>query len=226
MDTSLQVISRNIPFLLDAAVYTATVSGAGMIMGLVLGMVLCIAKVSGTATLQRTAGLYISLFRGIPLLVQILALFYLLPHIGMDLPALACAILSVGLCAAAYNAEILRSAVQSIPHGQVEAAYATGMTRITLWRRILLPQAVRIGLPSLVNELVLLIKASSLASVIGIAELTRTAQNIAGQTYRHFEIYVTAGALYMLLSLIVATAGRLAEKRLLIPYTGRGSRGR
>lgn len=225
MDTPLQVIGRNLPYLLEAAGYTALVSGIGMIIGLAIGIVICIAKLSGTGILRRLASLYISVFRGVPLLVQILAFFYILPHVGLDLPALTCAVLSVGLCAAAYNAEILRGAIQAIPHGQLEAAYATGMTPPTVWRRILFPQALRISLPSLVNELVLLVKASSLASVIGIAELTRTAQNIAGQTFRYFEIYATAGVLYLALSLSLAMAGRAAEKWLLVPYTGQKRHG-
>ena len=152
----------------------------------------------------------------IPLLVQLLMFFYMLPHIGIDLPAIGAAIAATGMCSAAYTAEILRGALQAIPRGQSEAAEALGIPPLALWRRILVPQAIRIGLPSLVNELILLVKVSSLASVVGIAELTRVAQNITGETYRPLEIYVTAAAIYFVINFTLSRIGRLAERRLQI----------
>ena len=111
---------------------------------------------------------------------------------------------------------VLRGALQAIPRGQSEAAEALGIPPLALWRRILVPQAIRIGLPSLVNELILLVKVSSLASVVGIAELTRVAQNITGETYRPLEIYVTAAAIYFVINFTLSRIGRLAERRLQI----------
>jgi polar amino acid transport system permease protein len=147
-------------------------------------------------------------------LVQLLIFLYMLPHVGLDLPAIAAAILSVGMCSAAYTAEILRGAFQTIPAGQTEAANALGIAPISLWRRILVPQALRLGMPSLINELILLVKVSSLASVVGIGELTRVAQNITGQTYRPLEIYIAAAAIYFVINAIISQLGRLAERRM------------
>ena len=214
MNFSFDTILHNLPYLLGAAKWTILISLAGMAISIVLGVFICAARISKNNLLSRGAAVYISFFRGVPLLVQLLMFFYMLPHIGLDLPAILAAILSVGLCSAAYTAEILRGALQTIPTGQTEAAHALGMPPLSLWRRILVPQALRLGMPSLINELILLVKVSSLASVVGIGELTRVAQNITGQTYRPLEIYLAAAALYFVINFAIAQLGRLAERRL------------
>lgn len=214
MDFSFEVISRNLPYLLAAAPWTILISVLGMVVGLVLGIFVCAARLSRHWWLRSAAALYISFFRGVPLLVQLLAFFYLLPYAGLNLPATVAAFLSIGMCSAAYDAEILRGSLQAIPRGQREAADALGIPSFALWRRILVPQALRIGLPSHVNELILLVKVSSLASVVGIAELTRVAQNITGQTYRPLEIYLTAAVIYFVINALIAWGGRLVERKL------------
>ena len=214
MDFSFQTIAHNLPFLIAASRWTVLISFAGMLVGLGLGILVCAARISPYRFLSSLAVLYISFFRGVPLLVQLLAFFYILPYIGIDLPATVAAFLSIGMCSAAYNAEILRGSLQAIPIGQKEAADALGIAPFSLWRRILVPQALRIGLPSHVNELILLVKVSSLASVVGIGELTRVAQNITGQTYRPLEIYLATACIYLAINAIVAYFGRLAERRL------------
>ena len=216
MNFSYQTIFHNLPYLIAAAKWTLLISGAGMAISILLGIFICAARISNKPWLKRTAALYISYFRGVPLLVQLLIFYYMLPSIGLNLPAIAAAILAVGMCSAAYTAEILRGALQTIPPGQTEAAYALGLTPVWLWVLILVPQALRLGMPSLVNELILLVKVSSLASVVGIAELTRVAQNITGATYRPLEIYITAALIYFVINLVISLLGRLAERRLQI----------
>ncbi len=216
MDFSFQVISHNLPYLISAAKWTIVISLIGMLIGLVLGVIICAARISNKTWLRRGAGCYISFFRGVPLLVQLLMFFYMLPFIGLNLPAVAAAFVSMGMCSAAYIAEIIRGSLQAIPRGQAEAAHALGIAPLALWRRILLPQALRIGLPSLVNELILLVKVSSLASVVGIGEVTRIAQNITGQTYRPLEIYLAAAVIYLVINTVLAIAGRAGERRLSI----------
>lgn len=214
MDFSFDVILHNLPYLVAAARWTLVISVAGMAISIGLGILLCAARISRNPFISRAAALYISFFRGVPLLVQLLIFYYMLPHIGLDMPAIMAAILATGMCSAAYTAEILRGALQAIPAGQSEAAHALGIPTLSLWRRILVPQALRIGMPSLINELILLVKVSSLASVVGIGELTRIAQNITGQTYRPLEIYIAAAAIYFVINFILSRLGRLAEKRL------------
>ena len=150
-------------------------------------------------------------FRGVPMLVQLLLVYYLLPFAGINVPPLVAAISAVSLCSASYIAEILRGGFLSIPPGHIEAARMLGLSPFDMLRRILVPQAFRLTLPSLVNEMVLLIKASSLISVVGIAEITRTAQNIAASTYRPLEAYVAAGP-HLLRDLRRALAGRARRR--------------
>ncbi|SNY89943.1 amino acid ABC transporter membrane protein 1, PAAT family [Cohaesibacter sp. ES.047] len=214
MNFSFETIWHNLPYLLAAARWTILISVAGMAISLVWGTFICAARLSKGPILSAAAKVYISFFRGVPLLVQLLMFYYMLPYIGLDLPAIQAAILAVGMCSAAYTAEILRGALQSIPAGQTEAAYALGIPYFSLWRRILVPQAVRIGLPSLINELILLVKVSSLASVVGIGELTRISQNITGETYRPLEIYITAAVIYFVINWVLSLLGRYAEKKL------------
>lgn len=211
---SFQTIIDNLPVLLGAARYTLLISVLGCAQGLIVGALICAAALSRRVWLRRAAALYVSFFRGVPLLIQLLVAFYLLPVIGINVPALVAAVLTVGFCAAAYLSEVLRGALNAIPKGQAEAAAAIGMEPRDLWLRILLPQALRIGLPAIVNELILLVKASSLVTVVGIVEITRMSQSIASTTFRPLEIYLAAAFLYLAINLVIAQAGRVLERRL------------
>ncbi len=213
---SFQTILDNFPVLLSSARYTLLISVLGCFEGLVLGAVICAGALSSKLWLRRIAALYVSFFRGVPLLIQLLAAYYLLPVIGINVPALVAAVLTVGLCAAAYLSEVLRGSLNAIPKGQAEAAAAIGMAPRDVWVRILLPQALKIGLPAIVNELILLVKASSLVTVVGIVEITRMSQSIAAATYRPLEIYLAAAFIYLAINLVIAQAGRVLERRLTV----------
>jgi len=211
---SFQVIIDNFPVLLWAARNTLLISVLGCLEGLILGAVICAAALSARPGLRRAAAIYVSFFRGVPLRIQLLVAYYLLPVIGLNVPALVAAVLTVGLCAAAYLSEVLRGSLNAIPKGQAEAALAIGMSERNIWIRILLPQALKIGLPSIVNELILLVKASSLVTVVGIVEITRMSQSVAAATYRPLEIYLAAAFIYLAINLVIAQAGRALERRL------------
>lgn len=211
---SFQTILDNLPVLAASARYTLLISALGCALGLGVGVLLCAAAVSRRAALRRFAAVYLSFFRGVPLLIQLLLSYYLLPLVGLNVPALVAAVLTVGLCAGAYISEILRGALAAIPRGQEEAAIAIGLRPLHIWARILLPQALKIALPALVNELILLVKASSLVTVVGIVEITRMSQSIASTTYRPLEIYLAAAFLYLAINLAIAAAGRALERRL------------
>lgn len=213
---SFQTIIDNLPVLAWSARYTLLISALGCAIGLVFGAALCVAAVSRSRALRGVAALYLSFFRGVPLLIQLLLSFYLLPLIGLNVPALVAAVLTVGLCAAAYISEILRGALNAIPKGQAEAATAMGFAPVDIWTRILLPQALKIATPALVNELILLVKASSLVTVVGIVEITRMSQSIASATYRPLEIYTAAAFLYLAINLVIAAGGRALERRLAV----------
>ncbi|PDS41256.1 amino acid ABC transporter [Rhizobium anhuiense] len=210
---SYQVIVDNLPQLLWAARLTLLVSVLGIGIGLILGAALCAARLSPVRGVRMVSAVYTSFFRGVPLLVQLLLFYYLLPVIGINVPAMVAAVGTVGLCSSAYVAEYLRGAINAIPPGQREAAVTLGFSPTRIWTRIMLPQAFRISLPALVNELILLVKASSLVSLVGITELTRTSQALSSATYRPLEIFSSAAAVYLVLNLSLALLGRFLEKR-------------
>jgi polar amino acid transport system permease protein len=126
------------------------------------------------------------------------------------------AVVTVGICASAYISEIWRGAIAALPRGQSEAAVAIGMNPRDIWTRVILPQAVSLSLPALVNELILLVKASSLVSVVGILEITRSSQALAATTYRPLEVYVAAACIYLAINLCLAALGRFLEHRMTV----------
>ncbi len=213
----------SIPTFLDsfgplfwAARYTLLISVLGISLGLVIGALVCAAALSPVVWLRRVAGLWVSFLRGVPLLVQLLLFYYLLPVIGIDVPAMVAAVVTVGICASAYISEIWRGAINALPRGQTEAATAIGMAPQDIWTRIVLPQAVTLSLPALINELILLVKASSLVSVVGILELTRASQAQAATTFRPLEVYLAAACIYLIINLCLAAFGRYLEHRMAV----------
>ncbi|MCW3475311.1 amino acid ABC transporter permease [Limobrevibacterium gyesilva] len=210
----LQVTLDAFPYLLEAAGTTLWISLLGIALGQVIGAAVCLCRVSPLRPLARFGAVYVSFFRGVPLLVQLLLVYYFLPYVGIDVPPLVAAIGSLGLASGAYVCEIFRGALTAVPKGQAEAAQSLGFPPAAIWRRILLPQMLRISLPALVNELILLLKASSLISVVGVTELTRSSHTFAASTYHPLEIYLTAAFIYLLMNLCLAAAGAMAERRL------------
>ena len=179
--------------LILAARFTLLISVLGIGLGLVIGALICAARLAPWPALRRFAAVWVSFLRGVPLLVQLLLVYYLLPVIGIDVPAMVAAVLTVGVCASAYISEIWRGAIGALPPGQSEAAAAIGMGPFDIWTRVILPQAISLSLPALANELILLVKASSLVSVVGILEITRSSQALAATTFRPLEVYLGRG---------------------------------
>jgi polar amino acid transport system permease protein len=208
------VILHSFGYLTQAAGVTIAVSLAGIAIGFVIGTLVCAARLSRRRALARLGAAYVSVFRGVPLLVLLLFIYYFLAKFGLDIPAIVAAVGGLALSSGAYQAEILRGALNAVPPGQAEAAVALGFTGVETWRRVLLPQALRLSVPPLINEFILLLKASSLVSVVGIAELTRVSMNIASMTYRPLEAYVGGGLFYLAINLTLAGFGALAERRL------------
>ncbi|HYS65690.1 MAG TPA: amino acid ABC transporter permease, partial [Paraburkholderia sp.] len=189
---STTVFVQGLPLLLHAALATIGISLTGLLIGFFVAVGVCAARLSTNRAARMFGGAYVFFFRGVPMLVQLLLVYYLLPFAGINVSPVVAAISAVSLCSASYIAEILRGGFLSVLPGHLEAARMLGLSPFDMLRRILVPQAFRLTLPSLVNEMVLLIKASSLISVVGVAELTRTAQNIAASTYRPLEAYLAA----------------------------------
>lgn len=210
---SIPVFLESFEPLLWAARYTLLISVLGIALGLVIGTLICAARLSPYPALRAFGGLWVSFLRGVPLLVQLLVFYYSLPVIGLDIPPTVAAVLCVGICASAYISEIWRGAIAALPRGQTEAATAIGMTPRDTWLRVILPQAFSMSLPALINELILLVKASSLVSVVGILEITRASQAQAATTFRPLEVYLAAACIYLAINLCLAALGRYLEHR-------------
>jgi len=206
--------AASVALLLIGAGMTIAVSAASILLGFVIAVPVCIARLSRFRVARWAGGVYVSFFRGVPLLVQLLVIYYALPSVGLELPSFFAAALGLAVCTAAYQAENLRGGFLVIPVGQVAAARAFGYRGAQIWRHILLPQALRASAPAIVNEMIAILKASSLVSVVGVADLTRVSQNIVARDLKPIQWYGLAALIYLVISLGVAALGRGSERRL------------
>jgi ectoine/hydroxyectoine ABC transporter permease protein EhuD len=189
-----------LPTLLRGALLTITVSLLAFGLALVFGLMVGIARISRVMPLRAVAAFYIQFIRGTPLLLQLFFIYYVLPYVGIVLTPFVSGALGLTLNYAAYMAEVFRSGILAIPKGQWEAGSSVGMSRRLLLRRIILPQAVRIIIPSLGNFFVSIFKDSALVSVITMRDLMFSGQLLASATYKHFEIFTEVAVIYFLIS--------------------------
>ncbi len=212
MSGTLQLLLDSLPFLLKGAIWTVVLSLGGMFFGLLLGFGLALLRRSANLLLRSVARLYISFFRGTPLLVQLFVIYYGLPELGLQLDPLPAALIGFSLNMAAYTAEIIRAAIGAIDRGQWEAAASIGMTPLQTLRRAILPQALRIALPPLGNSFISLVKDTSLAATIQVPELFRQAQLITARTFEIFSLYLAAALLYWVLASLLSTLQNRLER--------------
>jgi len=221
---SLELLNRAFPILLNGLWITILLTFLSVAIGFNLGLGLALARLTQHRFLAGFAKYYSSFFRGTPLIVQLFLIYYGLGQIPFirQSPFLwwvisdgtRCAILSLALNTAAYTSEILRGGMMSVPVGLVEAAKATGMSRLTRFRRIEFPLAIRQALPAYSNELILVVKGTSLASTITVLEITGYAKRLMSQTFAIFEVFAIAGLIYLGLNLVLVAAVRAWEYRL------------
>lgn len=209
--------------LVSAVPLTLLLAANSIALGAILAVGIAVARFSAIAPLRWLAQAYVFVFRGTPLLVQIFIIYYGLsqfPAIRHSLlwPILRepywCAVLALGLNTAAYASEIIRGGLLSVPFGQVEAARACGMSRFMIFRRITLPLGVRQALPGYGNEMISMVKATSLASIITLMEVTGVAARIISESYRAIEVFIVAGAIYLTINFLLTRLVQLVEFRL------------
>jgi polar amino acid transport system permease protein len=200
--------------LVQASVHTVVISIVSIVIGLILAILISACLLSGKRWLVKLARIYVSFFRGVPLLVQLLLIYNLLPVIGINVPSVVAAIAGLALCTSAYQAENLRGGFESVPIGLIESADMAGLSPRQTFRRIRVPLAVRMTLPALINEAILILKSSSLISVVGVVELTRMAQDLSASTFQPLPIFAAAGLLYLIINWVVALLGRVVERTL------------
>ncbi len=208
-------IARGLPYLLEGAGLTVVISSVAMVLALVLGLALAAISQAPGPVARRLVAAYVEVFRNTPLLIQIFIVYFGLPQLGVKLSPFLSGLAALVLYAAAYNTEIFRAGLEAVPHGQFEAARSAGLGELQILRYVIMPQAVRICFPALGNNLVSLVKNSSLVSTIGMVELMFVANDISFNNFRTFEIYGTAAVMYVVIVLALTRLLRAAEGRLL-----------
>ncbi len=225
-----ELVFTQIPELLKKLPITLELALLAMLLGLALGLLMAVIKIKKVPVLCQITNFLISLVRGTPVIVQLYIAFFGLPMIFKyfnqqfgtnlavaEIPGFVYAVAALGLNESAYCAEIIRSALQSVNEGQIEAATALGMTYLQALRRIILPEAIEVALPTLGNSMISIIKSTSLAFTCAVVEITAQGKILAGKTYRYFEAYVSLAIIYWVLTIIIEQGIRFIEKKIKIP---------
>lgn len=202
-----------LPILLQGLKITVLATLLGAVVAAVVGMAFAILRLSPNRAVSRTTTAVVSFIRGTPLLVQLYFVFYVLPDIGIRMPALAAGVLALGVHYATYAAEVYRTGIENVPRGQWEAAKACNLSPPQMWQHIILPEAVPPMLPALANYLISMFKETPLLSAITVLELMNEAKIVANTDYRYLEPMTLVGVLFLCISLIAVIGVRLLEKR-------------
>jgi len=208
-------VVRGLPYLLEGAGLTVLISSVAMVLALILGLALAAISQAPGRLGRRVVAAYVEVFRNTPLLIQIFIVYFGLPQLGLKLSPFLSGLSALVLYAAAYNTEIFRAGLEAVPHGQFEAARSAGLGELQMLRYVIVPQAVRISFPALGNNLVSLVKNSSLVSTIGMVELMFVANDISFNNFRTLEIYGAAAVMYVVIVLALTRLLHAAEGRLL-----------
>src|SRR5690606_24579823 len=201
MHEFLQQARDFLPILLQGAVVTLQVTVLSFLLSSVIGLGLALMRLSHVAPLRAGASSIINVIRGLPIIVQLFYIYFVLLEFNVQLTAFQAGVIGLGIAYSAYQAENFRAGIEAVDEGQREAAQAIGMRTPLLMRRVVLPQAFRIALPPYGNTLVMMLKDSSLVSTITVAELTRQGQLIASSTFQNMTVYTLVALLYLFMSL-------------------------
>lgn len=208
------VVYNNIGLLASGLSLTVLISVAAILAGLLLGVVVAVARMSSLVLIRFLAGIYVEVIRNTPALVQMLLLYLGLPEFGIRLSPLTSIVIALSVNNGAYLGEIIRGGLQSVPRGQLEAAAAIGLPRHTTFSEVLLPQAVRAIYPALTNQFILTVLGSSFGSILGVPEFTQQVLFINSRSFRTIELLIFLAAGYALLTLAVSRVARSINTRL------------
>jgi polar amino acid transport system permease protein len=201
------------PILLQGLRLTILVTVGSLLLSTVLGLVWALLRVSGVKLLSITSEVVINFIRGVPIIVQLFYIYFVLPELGIALTALQAGIIGLGIAYSAYQAENFRAGIQAIDPGQIEAAHAIGMGWWLVMRRVVLPQAVKIVLPPYGNTMIMMLKDSSQASTITVAELALQGKLIASATFKNTTVFTLVALLYLCMSVPLILLTRRLERR-------------
>jgi len=208
------------PPVLEGALVTLKLIALSIPLGLISGILIAVGRVYGNKLISSFCTIYTLFFRGTPLLVQLFILYFGFPSIGIFFSPFTAAVIGFILCSGAYHSEYIRGAIQSIKEGQMMAAEALGMTRANAILYIILPQALRRAIPGCSNEIIYLVKYSSLAFMVTCIELTGAGKIIASRYFAYTEVFLVVGAIYLLMVSVVTKTLNMLEKKLEIPGLG------
>lgn len=216
MGLDFSIIPKYLDVVLLGCAWTIGITLAAAILSFFGGIVFAVTALYAPWIIRQPFRLIEWVFMGTPLLLQLFLIYFGLVQIGIDLPAFVAGIIGLGLHFAVYNSELIQTAILAVDKGQMEAARTLGLSRSEALRKVVIPQAVRDVLPPIGNNMIALLKDSALVSVIGVSELTLSAQRVIGKTYRPFEFYILAAAFYYVINLCMEWVQRRIERRISI----------
>ena len=213
----IDLLKESMPQLIQGLGLTLELAIVSLLIAMVLGVLAALAGMSKNKVLNAINAVFVSIIRGTPLLVQAFFIYFgITGALGIRMTAFTAGVIALSLNAGGYLSEIFRGGIQAVDPGQYEAARSLGLSaRQTMWR-IVLPQAIRICIPSIVNQWCITIKDTSIICVIGLAELTRMGQQVIARTYRSFEVWIMVGILYFIVIWLLTVAARALEKKVAI----------
>lgn len=213
MEWDWEFVRQIMPTLLEGAKITVLATVLGAAVAAVLGLLFAVLRMAAPAPVARVTSFAVEFIRGTPLLVQLYFIFYVLPDIGIRLPALLAGVIGLGIHYGTYAAEVYRAGIENVPRGQWEAAKATNLTERQTWIHVILPQAIPPMIPALANYLIAMFKETPLLSAITVLELMNQAKSIANSNYRYIEPMTLVGVFFLIISLISVVFLRFLEER-------------
>lgn len=214
MNLDFTVIPAYLDVVLLGALWTIAITVAAALLSFVGGVILAVIALYAPLVVRLPFRLFAWLFMGTPLLLQLFLIYFGLVQVGIDLPAFVAGVVGLGLHFAVYNSELIQTSILAVDRGQMEAARTLGLSRGQALRKVVIPQAVRDVIPPIGNNMIALLKDSALVSVIGVSELTLSAQLAIGRTYRPFEFYLLAAVVYYVINLGMEAVQRRIERRI------------
>lgn len=212
------LMPRYMPFLLEGAVTTILITVTSMTFAVILGLLVALGRLSRLRLLRYVLATYVDIWRNVPLIVQLLVIYFSLPQLGISLPGFWAGVLGLSLNVGAYLSEVFRAAIGSVDSGQRDAGLSIGMSRVTIYQRVILPQALRVAMPTIGGYFIALLKDSALVSYIAVNELLRNGTIIISNTFKSMEIYLMVAMIYFIISFISARIVAYIERSLTPEY--------
>ena len=218
-----EIFQASLPYLISGSLITVRIWAISIALGVVLGLVTCLMRISPFRPLRAVAWVYIWIIRGTPMLVQAMVVYFGIPQVtGLRLTPFTAGIITLCLNAGAYLAEIFRSGIQAVPKGQSEAARSLGLGAGRTMAKIVLPQAFKIAIPPMVNQFIITLKDTSILTVIGLPEIMNEAQQYVMIRWEYFQTYVIGAAYYLVVTSLLMVLANYVEKK--ISYDRKGNR--